>query len=546
MRFQPTAYFAILSATAIVSALIAFMAYQRRSTPARSAFVRLLGAVTGYAAFAAMEAAAITLPDKVFWSKLEYVASSSVITFFVLFAQCFTRQKERLAPRQMAWLWVVPAFNVGLVATNEWHRLIWTGFLPSADKTNLIIYQHGPGFYWVMVCVYAYTLTGSFLLAKAALRPSALYRRQAAALLVGSVIPIVGSTFYMLDLTPPGLNITPMSFMVAGLAFSTGLLRFRLFDLIPIARDLLVENLRDGVLVLDVQNRIVDINLAAQRLLNINAHVGKDVTDLLAAWINGHALTQESQFDIVIGHPTPRFVDLRILPLYDRCGRPTGLLITLQDITHRHQIEVELRQANDRLQSQLLEIESLHAKLKEQALRDRLTGLHNRHYLEEALPKELAQAKREGYQIAIVILDLDQFKQVNDSFGHLAGDQLLREFGQLLTRCVRVSDLACRLGGEEFVLVLPSLSAEVAYQRIEQIRSAFQALRVDWAGTEISTTVSGGIAIFPIDGITDEQLLEVADQALYTAKAAGRNRIQRSSRPVALQPSSQPLLSRGD
>jgi diguanylate cyclase (GGDEF)-like protein len=528
MRFQSTAYFAILGATAIMSTLIAFVAWRRRSTPASSAFLWLMGAVTGYATVAALESAAIALPDKVFWSKLEYVCSGSVITLFVIFARCFTRQKERLQPRCTALLWVLPVFNAGLVATNEWHHLVWTGFLPSDDTHNQIIYQHGLGFFWVMVCVYVYTLTGTFFLARAALHPSALYRRQSSALWVGSLIPIVGSSLYMLKLTPPGLNVTPMSFMVAGLAFSTGLLRFRLFDLVPIARDLLVENLRDGVLVLDVQNRIVDINPAAQRLIDVNACIGQDATNVLATWAGLRSINEESRLEIVIDRTVPQSVALQISPLYDRRGRLTGTLITLQDITRRHQIEAELRQANDRLQSQLLEIESLHAKLKEQAFRDRLTGLHNRHYFEEALPRELAQAKREGYRVAIVLLDIDLFKRVNDSFGHQAGDQLLREFGQLLTRRIRSSDLACRFGGEEFVLVLPNLPPEVAYQRIEQIRAAFQALRVSWAGAEISTTVSGGMAIFPIEGITEDELLEAADRALYVAKAAGRNRIQQS------------------
>lgn len=526
--FQYTFHVAILGATALISAFTAFAAWQRRSAPAKSSFVCLMAAVTSYAMVAALEAAAIALPHKIFWSKLEYVCSGCLITFFVFFARCFTCQKERLPPRQTALLWSLPVFNAGLVATNEGHHLIWTGFLPGAIGSNEIIYQHGAGFFWVMACVYAYTLTGTFLLARSALKFSTLYRQQSAALFVGSMAPMVGSILYMLNLTPPGLNIAPMSFMVTGLALSTGLLRFRMFDLIPIACDLLVENMRDGVLVLDVQNRLVEINPAAQHLLNVRACVGKDATEILANWTDYLLcqITEDLRIEIVLDRQPPCYVDLRISPLHDRRGRLTGRLVTLRDITHRYQIETELRQANDRLQSQLLEIKSLHAKLKEQALRDQLTGLFNRHHLEEMLPKELARAKRDSHPVAIVLLDIDFFKQVNDTFGHPAGDQMLREFGQLLSRWFRVGDFVYRFGGEEFVLVLPNVSSNFAYDRIEQIRRAFQEMRVKWESAEFSTTISGGIAVFPDDGATPEELLQAADRALYAAKTAGRNCVQ--------------------
>ena len=208
MSFQYTPYFAVLGVTAIISATVTIAAWQRRSTPARTCFALMMMAATGYATVAALEAGAIALSDKVFWSKLEYVGSGSVITFFLMFALYFALGGDWLRPQHTALLWIVPIFNVVLVATNEWHRLVWTGFLLGPKGSNLIVYQHGPGFFWVMVCVYAYVLTGTLLLVKAAVRPSILYRRQSSTILVGSLIPLVSSSLYMLKLTPPELNIT--------------------------------------------------------------------------------------------------------------------------------------------------------------------------------------------------------------------------------------------------------------------------------------------------------------------------------------------------
>ncbi|MBW4649457.1 MAG: diguanylate cyclase [Kastovskya adunca ATA6-11-RM4] len=527
MRFQYNPYFAILSITVILSATIAFVVWRRRSTPASTTFAWMMIAATGYAAVAALESAAIAIPDKVFWSKLEYVGSGSLMTLFLIFAIQFTRQKEWLKPRKRAWLWVIPIFNMALAATNEWHNLVWTGFSPGSRGSNVLIYHHGLGFFWVMAWVYVYTLTSTLLLAKAALRPSALYRRQSRTVLVGALIPLLGSSAYMLALTPPGLNITPMCFMVTGLFFSASLFRFRLFDLIPVARDTLVESMSDSVFVLDVHNRIVDINPAAKRLIGTTGVcVGQYVDEVLARWPEIVRLcydNEDFETEILMDWVDPRYVELRISPLRDRLGGLTGRLVVLRDITQRYLAETKLRSANERLQTQLLEIEALQVKLREQAIRDGLTGLFNRRYFEETLPKELARAAQGKYPLAIILMDIDYFKKINDTFGHQGGDRVLKVFGNVLRRHTRFSDMACRYGGEEFVLALPNMPWEQACQCAEQIRLSFQVLGVESGEQEIFATVSVGLAMFPDDGETSDDLLQLADKALYAAKADGRN-----------------------
>ena len=534
MRFQYTPYFAVLSLTAIIAAVVGCAAWQRRSTPARTSFALMMLAVTEYATVAALEASAIAIPDKIFWSKLEYIGSNSTIACFLIFTIYFTHHKAWLTRRRIAGLWIIPVFNVTLVATNEWHHLVWRSFLPSSNGSNLIIYQHGFGFYWVMACVYAYVVAGCLLLANAAVRPSALYRRQASTVLIGSLIPLLGSSLYMLNLTPPGLNITPMSFMAAGLIFSSSIFHFRLFDLVPVARDTLVESMSDGVLVLDIKNRIVDINPAAQQLIQRNATcIGQYANKVLSQWPEMVKLCYETgnvKTVILMHLPVPRYIELRISPLGDRQGQLTGRLIVLHDITQTHQNEVTLRQVNQRLQSQLLEIEILQVKLREQAIRDRLTGLFNRHYFDETVPQALVRATQANYPVALVMMDIDYFKKINDTFGHQAGDLVLQAFGKLLSSQIRGDDIAFRSGGEEFVVLLPDMPLEQVYQRAEQIRLSCQELCIQSEGQEIYVTVSGGIALFPDDGETEDELLQVADKALYAAKAAGRNCIQLSQR----------------
>jgi diguanylate cyclase (GGDEF)-like protein/PAS domain S-box-containing protein len=283
----------------------------------------------------------------------------------------------------------------------------------------------------------------------------------------------------------------------------------------------------DAVLVLDAQNRIVDINPAAHQLLGTtSACIGKSAEQVLVKWPDLVALSRRSadtRTEMLLDQEEPRYFDVRISPLRDHGGRFAGQLIGFRDITQRYLAETELQQANMRLVGQLEVIDLLRAQLQEQAIRDALTGLYNRRYLEETLPRELARATRERYPVALVMLDIDRFKTVNDTFGHKAGDLMLQGLGKLLRTQTRRDDIACRYGGEEFVLVFPGMSSELAHQRAEQLRLSFQALRVQYEDQDFSATISGGVASFPDHGETDEDLLRAADQALYAAKAAGRN-----------------------
>jgi diguanylate cyclase (GGDEF)-like protein/PAS domain S-box-containing protein len=168
----------------------------------------------------------------------------------------------------------------------------------------------------------------------------------------------------------------------------------------------------------------------------------------------------------------------------------------------------------------------LREKLRDQATRDPLTGLYNRRYLEESLERELHRTTREGVPLCIAMLDLDYLKQFNDTFGHGGGDRVLRELGRLLRDGLRRSDISCRFGGEEFVLVLPGSTLPDARQRLEQIRLLVKSLQVRHDDQILGRmTVSAGIAAAPEHGSTSAELLHAADAALYMAKEAGRDRV---------------------
>jgi diguanylate cyclase (GGDEF)-like protein/PAS domain S-box-containing protein len=194
-----------------------------------------------------------------------------------------------------------------------------------------------------------------------------------------------------------------------------------------------------------------------------------------------------------------------------RIDRRTLLASSLLDVTIRKQTERNVLALND--------------QLREQSLHDQLTGLHNRRYLDEALERELTLADRAGRPVTLIIGDLDHFKDVNDCHGHLAGDEVLRRIANLMRLNSRSTDICCRYGGEEFVLILPGVPQAAGVERAEKLRQDVEATSIEYGNSLIAVTSSFGVATFPDDGRTADQLTAAADNALYAAKTRGRNRV---------------------
>ena len=188
--------------------------------------------------------------------------------------------------------------------------------------------------------------------------------------------------------------------------------------------------------------------------------------------------------------------------------------------------EQAMSQANEGLQRQLAEIHVLKEQLHDQANRDSLTGLFNRRYLQATLERELARCRRNGTPMTLMMLDIDHFKSINDRYGHVAGDEVLRQMGEVLKNGARQEDVPCRFGGEEFVLLLPDMPLEVAFARAEILRATFAEVSVPSPRGEVRTTVSIGVATFPRNGNTVDELTHSADLALYAAKRHGRNGVR--------------------
>ena len=207
-------------------------------------------------------------------------------------------------------------------------------------------------------------------------------------------------------------------------------------------------------------------------------------------------------------------------------GLPLRMIGTHTDITARKVAEVAMSRTNVKLHAQIEEIRALQSQLAEQAVRDPLTALFNRRYLDETLDREVARARREGNPLSMVMLDVDHFKNLNDSYGHQAGDQVLKALADLLREGTRAEDVPCRYGGEEFLVLLPSMSLENARERAEHWRRQLEQHTFTFGNFSLTATASFGVSSYPHHGKTPDELTRTADAALYQAKHNGRNRVE--------------------
>ena len=221
----------------------------------------------------------------------------------------------------------------------------------------------------------------------------------------------------------------------------------------------------------------------------------------------------------------------RATPMRDSSGAIVKWFGTCTDIDDHKKTEELLEQ---QVQERTVALSEANARLQQESVRDPLTGLYNRRYLEERLEQETRRAVRAHGKLGFLMLDLDHFKRFNDTYGHDAGDIVLRQTARSLQGSIRAEDAVCRFGGEEFVILLPMADLKTSQARAEQIRGRLRKLRIEHDGRALGhVTVSIGVSALPGHGTTGKELLQVADAALYRAKSQGRDCVV-----VAMSPSS--------
>jgi len=476
-----------------------------------------------------MELCSRELSTMLFWSRIEYFGIATIPAWLLLFVFQYSGRDHWLTRRNYLLLFTIPLITIALHLTDNLHHLVYqTVAVDYRGVLPLLVFTHGP-WYWVSAAnIIVSILAGSLLLWQHRAHAPILYRAQTDVLIAGAIIPFLVFLLYVSGKSPLGdIDINPFGFTFMGLSLSWVVFRHRLFDLAPIARNTVIEKLCDGVIVLDSSCRIVDANPAALRIFGwVKTPIGQLLVDAWQAWPELQALPLDGGRLLAVLAQSdgcaPVSYDVTSSVLRDRKEREIGYIVLVHDITVRRAIEYELYRAKDAAETATAELQRAWDNLEVIASTDKLTGAYNRRKFDELIENEITRVVRYHTSLSLIMLDIDHFKQINDQYGHLVGDEVLATLSRLIGTHTRDCDSFIRWGGEEFILLTPAITLEQAVFAAEKLR----LLVADTVFSGVcSITISLGVAQYEITDTADS-LIRRADDALYRAKARGRNRTE--------------------
>jgi signal transduction histidine kinase len=360
---------AVLFLSGALAVTLALMVQRRPEAPGVRTFGWLCTAMAVWLVAGAFHALAATLDLKLFWARVQYVGICSVPPLWLLFAADYAGAGRILTPRSLGArrslggvLWILPVATMGLAATNELHHAIWTHV--QIEPSGLTTYSHGWWFWFDAAYNYLLVLGGTVLVVRALRRSPPLFHGQFLAIIVAAVIPWAGNLAYIAGVLPPGLDITPLAFTLSGALFAWALYSNHLFDLIPVARDMVVDSLGDAMIVVDPSRRILDLNATAQQLVRAPRHwIGQPLEAALPLLAETKlAADAQNQETLILPGPTglPRYYDVRVMPVRSR-NRLAAWAVVLRDVSEQR------RSADER--------DAFQARVQEQQRRESLSIL---------------------------------------------------------------------------------------------------------------------------------------------------------------------------
>ncbi|MCX7670168.1 MAG: PAS domain-containing protein, partial [Anaerolineae bacterium] len=328
------------------------VAWRRRGVPGAREFLVLMLAAAVWAITDAAQELTPNLAEKIIWAKISYPAIVATPVLWLLFVLRQIAPERRLKAKLVAPIWIIPLITVGLVLTTEQHRLYYTAItLTETPVGPMAVYHYGPWAWVQLVYSSGLAFAGVALLFHAGRKAARRRHARMMLLAIGGLIPPAAGLTYALKLSPiPGMDLTPIAFAVTGLLFAWLLFHFDLFQIMPTARETLVDQMQDGVLVLDADDRVLDANAAARRLLGRTgeALIGLPVGAVVADWRDNDGQppdAQRTEPQLIVPATGDRCLEWRASPLRDPAGQLGGRLVILRDVTAQRKAEAALHES---------------------------------------------------------------------------------------------------------------------------------------------------------------------------------------------------------
>ncbi|WP_226669544.1 histidine kinase N-terminal 7TM domain-containing protein [Metabacillus litoralis] len=506
-------YIVLMSVAGVLNIFIGIYAYVKRTSFLGSKtfiFISLFSAI--YTFGHAFELSSQSLEMIVLWTYFQYVGLPYIAPLSLILVIQYIGKDRYLTTRNRMMIFFIPFITTMLVLTNHLHHQFYQTVYLRDDVTPMIDFVIGP---WYIVhgsYTFASLLAGGILLLHYWKQTKAAYWKQIFVLLLGLYLPMISSFLYLLGYTPYGMDPVPIVMSVTSFLYIWAFLSTNILELAPIARGLIFDSMRDGVLVLDPNLRIVDFNDAAKRIIGNKLNdqaIGKNIhslwkenelNDFLFPSIEHLNNKEEFELEWTGLHS---YYQIRSTPVKKKKGFIVGSTIVIADITEQ---------------------KLLYQKLELLAYTDGLTGILNRKTFIERSESIIKQMYEKGHSTSIIIFDIDHFKAINDQHGHRMGDEAICHVVSICKTFLQPNDLFGRYGGEEFVLCLPSTTLNEASEYAEAIRRSIENTPFEVENKKISITASFGVTQAS-EAIMMEEILSYADKALYKSKHNGRNTV---------------------
>ena len=504
----------LLFLAGVFSLLLSFYVLNERVTTIGKTFSLFAGAISIYSVGYGFELLSATLGEMLFWSKVQYLGIASIPGLILVLVILYTGGRAFFTWPRMILVFTIPLITLLARLTNEFHHLLYTSVgIDASGPGPLLEFTPGPlyrlhDFYSNFVL-----LVCGFLLIRFLFRAAPSYRKQTFILLIAMGIQWAGYLVYLAGGGPENLDINPLLLVLSAPVYALGIFKYFLFNLVPVARDRVFEVIKDGVMVVDKARRLVDYNKQCGKIIPeiSKDKIGTGIMDLLGGypWIHeifNHAYPEST--DISIGEkPDAMSFQLSNQVLFDTKGKNMGNILIFSNVTKERKLV---------------------KRLENMATTDELTGIYNRRHLITLAEREIARTGRLNRPVSILLMDLDHFKRINDTYGHHCGDGVLRHFTRLISDNIRNIDIFGRYGGEEFVLLLPETDGQNGLEtakRLGSIVADTPFLSGDHTLDEaVAFTVSIGVSSTTGPGTGGiDTLLKNADKALYRCKTRGRN-----------------------
>ncbi len=494
--------FALLPAIAsFAAASTMIFAWQRRETPGAQAFSLFSGSVFIWCFFSVFEYLSTTESARITFGKFQYLGIAPVALTWFIFTLQYTQNDAWLRTKNFIPLAAIPFFSLIFAATDPLHGLIWSSATLVTDPITTLDIEHGWWFNYVMIPYqYCALLGGVAVLLYAYFASSVIYRRQTLLLIIATFITFSFNVLYIIaDIKPYGLDLTPVGFAISSIVIQLGLFQTRFLDLAPVSYRTIFLNMAEAVVLLDTRKHIVDLNPPAYQECQQTKVIGKPFHDIFPTYFPAvaHHSDEEITQVLKLTHQTPTAIkEIKVRSLQSSGGRRVGTVIIIRDVT------LEKNQQE---------------QLKRFAYLDSLTGLFNRRQLQISAKQALLASASDRWPIALLYIDLNKFKAINDTYGHAVGDAVLVHVAHCLKACVRKGDIVARLGGDEFVALLFRANQDAAIATQQRLINTFSR-SVELEGYNLQIAASIGIACHPDHGSSLRELLSHADRLMYQEK----------------------------